>query len=979
MASPPVGSIELRVDPSGLEARLAFVPDPKGEEWSVGKAMRLALDARIGGVAQRRVEEILSKFARAPGPVSEVLVRGAAPEPPSLEEPEWVELAVPPEAEPFRDVVLREAPAPAVFRTRVEKFSVEKVIRKPGALPFLPAKEERVVQTEKREIREPVVLDTRILRTGFARRGQRLAILSASAPGKPGKSVYGKPLLPEGPEDPGFHCGEGVLRNKNELTAGVDGFVRIGARWVDIQPFGIHAWEVTRSADGASFLLNFTPGNVRISLPNPEDVLAASVSLGAAESDLVSSDEIKRALQASVAEAEPLLSYSISKSRDASVEVVISPDKMRASVTVRKARGRGRPLELPALGTAIARAKLSGMDTARVKKDLLDFFKGKESELSDYVLAEGRPPGRGKDREIAWSVAFLPEDQAEPLRSSVAGHPSLGTELPSLSEFPLDIVSGISFVQAGQEIAKLTSPSPGAPGLSVTGEALHGIPGAEPKIRTFENVARLRDVLRSEVEGLAFQGKRDGEFFLRVLPFKEFQARVSLAPDCSEAYLTLRPPEGLAPQPTTEAVLIAAAEEEVTFGLDREAVAGAVRAALAGQASEGVVIARRKEPVTAGGVQVEWKVRKASGAAVTIRPDGRADYKNQDRSTLVNEGQPLAELVRFGGEGENGIDVRGQAIKPPVDPRSTPPPLWDASVREERTPEGHVLLLAARTGELYFEGNRLSIVQGKQVAGDVGPASGNVRFPGPVQVSGSVLGGYSVLAEGDVTISGSVEAALISSNGSIRIGEGIKGRRKATLRARKTLEAAFAEQALLLAVEGVSLRGACLLSNVKTNGRLVLGGDKGVLIGGLVRARKGAEVQNLGSENGIKTEISFGQDYLLADQVDTEEREIERLKSLILQTDKRMKDLERSGFSLDEVRQDKTKLVKLIEKRSLRIFDLRERFEEHHDSTVLVRGVVHPGVILESHSRYLEVRSRKERVAFTFDVRLGRIVENPLK
>ncbi len=979
MASAPTGSIELRVDPAGLEATLAFVPNPKGGEWSVGRTMRLALDARLAGVAQKRVEEILAKFARASGPVSEVLVRGVPPDPPSLEDPEWVELPVPPEAEPFRDEVLREAPAPAVFRTRVEKISVEKVIRKPGALPFLPAKEERVVETEKREVREPVALDTRILKVGFARRGQRLALLSAAAPGKPGKTVYGKAVNPEGPEDTGFYCGEGVTRNRNELVAGAEGFVRIGSRWVDVRPFGLHSWEIARSADGTSFLLNFTPGDVRLALPKAEEILTAAEGLGADRASLVSPEDIARAMRSAVADAEPLLSYSISESRDASVEITVSPDKMSAAVTVRKGRGRGRPLELPALGTAIARAKIVGMDTAKVKKDLLEFFKGPDTELSDYVLATGRPPGRGKDRELAWSVAFLPEDQAEPLRRAAAGHPALASSVPSLGDFPLAEAAGVCFVQAGQEIGKFTAPSPGTPGQSVLGEALPGIPGADPKVSTFENVARIRDVFRSEVEGLALQGERDGEFFLRVIPYKEYLLEVSLAPDISEARLSLRPAEGLAPPPTVESVLAALAEAEVTYGIDRDAVSATVLESLEGRPAEGIVVARRKDPVTAGGVRVEWKVRKATGAAVTIREDGRADYKNQDRSTLVTEGQPLAELVRFGGEGEDGIDVRGQAIKAPADPRSAPPPQWDASVREERTPEGNVLLVAARTGELYFEGNRLSIVQGKQVAGDVGPATGNVRFPGAVQVSGSVLGGYTVFAEGDVAISGSVEAALISSDGSIRIGEGIKGRRKATLRARKTLEAAFAEQALLLAVEGVSLRGACLLSNVKTNGRLVLGGDKGILIGGIVRARRGVEVQSLGSENGIKTEVSFGQDYLLADQAEAEEREIERLKALILQTDKRMKDLERSGFSLDEVRQDKTKLVKLIEKRSLRIFDLRERFEEHHESTVTVRGVVHPGVILESHNRFLEIQSRKERVVFTFDVRLGRIVEQPLK
>ena len=40
--------------------------------------------------------------------------------------------------------------------------------------------------------------------------------------------------------------------------------------------------------------------------------------------------------------------------------------------------------------------------------------------------------------------------------------------------------------------------------------------------------------------------------------------------------------------------------------------------------------------------------------------------------------------------------------------------------------------------------------------------------------------------------------------------------------------------------------------------------------------------------------------------------------------------------------------------------------------------VVHPGVILESHNRFFEVKSRRSQVAFSFDPRAGRIVERPL-
>lgn len=978
MAGSPVGSLELRVDPAGLIAEFLFTPDPRGVEWSLGKAMRLLLDARVMGVAQKRVEEILFKFARAAGPVTEVVAQGLPPEQPVQEEPEWVDLPVPPEAEPYRDAALRAAPAPDVYQVRIEKVSVERTVLKPGLLPFLPKKHERIVEIERREVKEAVVLDTRVLGTGFARKGQRLSIVSTARPGRPGKSVYGKALMPEGPEDTKFHCGSGALRAKNEITAEVDGFVRWGLRWVDVLPFGLHSWEVSRSSDGTSFFLDFTPGESRLPLPDPEEILAAAADKGADPTTLVAGEEILAALRSAVAEAEPLYSFSISSNRDASVEVVVSPDKMRATLTVRKGRGRGRPLELSVLGAAISRARIVGMDASRVKADLLAFYKGSETDLQNYLLAQGKAPSRGKDREIAWSVAFLPEEQAEPLRKAVSLHPSLSATAPSLPDFPLEQGRGLAFVKAGQAIGSLTAADPGQPGVSVLGQALPGLPGSDPRVRLYENVSLVRGSFLSEVEGLVFQGELDGEIFLRVLPYRDCRIEAVVAPDASEAFLTLHREEGLGTRLTLGDALSALDAQGVVFGVDREAVSDAVLAARSGQAVERLVAARSKAPVAAGGVRTEWKVRRATGAAVTIRDDGRADYKNQDRSTLVEEGQSIAELVRYGGEGEAGRDVRGNAVKPTSDLPSDVPPQWDASLREERSQEGNVLLVAARTGELYFENNRLYIVQSKQIAGDVGPAVGNIRFPGNVQISGSVLGGYTVFSGGDLNISGSVEASLLAADGAIRIGEGIKGGRKATLRARKTLEASFSEQALLLAVEDITLKGACLLSSVKTNGRLVLGGDKGILIGGRVRARKGVEVQSLGSESGIKTEISFGQDYLLADQVETEEKEIARLKVLILQSDKRMKDLERGGLDLDEVRQDKTKLMRLLEKRSLRVFDLRERFEEHHESDVVVRGVVHPGVVLESHSRYLEVKSRRERVAFSFDVQLGRIVERSL-
>jgi hypothetical protein len=60
------------------------------------------------------------------------------------------------------------------------------------------------------------------------------------------------------------------------------------------------------------------------------------------------------------------------------------------------------------------------------------------------------------------------------------------------------------------------------------------------------------------------------------------------------------------------------------------------------------------------------------------------------------------------------------------------------------------------------------------------------------------------------------------------------------------------------------------------------------------------------------------------------------------------------------------------------LFSLRESFERHFESEIVVRGTVYPGVVLESHGRTLEVAAEKQHVRFRFDMDQGRIVQEPL-
>jgi uncharacterized protein len=828
-------------------------------------------------------------------------------------------------------------------------------------------------------------VDTKVLRSFWARSGTIVARLQPPRPGKPGKDVFGKILQADREENTGFHLGRGLSKVKNEILCDESGFIRVGSRWADVVPFADHQVSLGLSADKTAVVLDFTPGDKRLSAPDAKALLEEARALGSAAECMMGYDELEAVLGKAIRNGEALKKYVLSCSRDADVHIEVSPDKLKATMTIIKGRGNGKPLELSMVSAALAAQRLKGVKIDKLKADVISFYKSQELELRDYLLVEGKAPGRGKDRTLSYGVVFLPDSQSAGYLSSVQSAATLSSYVKQTDDFPLASAQRVGFVKSGQEICRFSPPSTGQPGIDVFGVALPGIPGNDPVIRTYENLKVLKESIESEDDGLLLLSEPDpgpdglvGETRMRVIPYRDALVEIHVDEDARTVSIDLEKEYGLGRDLSLDYVQKSLASAGIVYGIDVAAVSAALSLAREQGKANGCIVARAKEPVPAGGYRLNWIIRIASGAAVTLRSDGSADFKNQDRATIVAEGQPILELQAIGSEGQDGVNVYGKPIKAPVDPRVVQPPTWDETIREEKKENGDRILYAARNGELSFEKNTLSVSLSQKIKGDVGPATGNIRFPGSIAIAGTVLSGFTVISGGDILVGGSVEAALVSADGLIRIVEGIKGAKRGTVRARKTIEASFAEQAVILAVEDIVFKSSALLCNVKTNGKLVLQGERGALIGGLCRVRKGADIQTLGSENGAKTQISFGQDYLIMDAIEAEEREIEKVKAMILQADRTMRQLESDGASLDKIRQDKLKLVKLLEKRSLRIFEMREKFEEHFPAEIHVRGTVYPGVIIESHNRFHEVRQKKQKVAFVFDPQLGRIVDKPL-
>ena len=968
------GTLELHIDALELEARLAFSPDKAGAGWNADGVLKLLGEKRISPLPSPRIiEELLQKFARSKERVALEIVRGIPPEAPTPERVAWADAPVPEDLTALATEKVDKAGPPVIERVRVEKTKRETVVKKPGALPFLPQKEEIVVSWDKKETKERVFVDPKVEDLAYAEAGQKIGTIAPPKPGKPGKSIFGKSVAPQSDGDGLFLIGEGIEREKSELKAKAAGVVRIGQNWADIVPLARPRWKIEKGVDQATVFLSFWPGDRKLSAPPAADLLAEAADLVDDPSLLIDEKDLDTVLEQANRTSETVQAFPLSRRQDAEARVDISADGLQATLFLRKGIAGATPLELRAVSEAIKASKVHGFKAEQVKADILAFFKGPQTELRDYELVEGKAPTRGKDRDIQVFVAFLTEQRRAEVVARIAANPSAFAD-PDAS-FPPALATDAAFVEKEARVAAVTQPPAGNSGVDVYGNALPGLPGNDPDIHLLNGLRQAKNEIFAELAGVLLVKRQGGSFSGYVVPYRDSAIEVVVSGDLMEATLELVRSEGAGIPLGSEAVSAALAAAGVKTGIDSAAIAAALLEANEKGRFGPVAVARGEKPVTGGGASIKWLVHLASGKGVTVKNDGRADFKNQDRFVSVGEGEGLAEIIRQGVEGKAGFDVSGKAID--AQKGETASLEHDDSVREELIENG-VRLVAIRAGELIYDGKSVRVNALHLVKGDIGTATGNVNFNGEVRISGKVNPGFAVIGGGDVLIGETAESALVSSGGKVVIGQGIIGAGKGIVRARLGIDAAFVEQATLLAVEDIRVKNGCLQSHIKTNGKLQLIGEKGNLIGGYCKARHGVESMNIGSERGTRTEISFGQDYLVKDQIEVSEREIEKLQKALADLERKTKELEARGAPLDAARAEKIRLMKLLEKQSLRLFTLREKFEEHHQSEVRVRGTIQPGVVMESHGRYYEVKQKRSQVVFSFDREVGRIQEKPL-
>ena len=749
---------------------------------------------------------------------------------------------------------------------------------------------------------------------------------------------------------------------------------------INTPPHPDRAWHLAAARDLTTAYLDYTP-EVDGEIPIAREILEYAIALGIPEDLLFSEETLTRAIQNTQYSGIPLKSYAISNDCDSSYEIVVSEDKLQGMLSVSKALGRGTPLNLKKLGEDIRDSGFSGMNIAKIKQDILAFYHGTIVRLENYVLASGSAPVAGKPREITWDIEFLDESEVDSLKQKNREAPKPPKqEIPTLADMAVVDVPEMAFVQAETIIISLTPKDPGRLGVDVFGVPLPPTDDMAIQLETHENVRFDNNAVVSEQDGILDRWPvGEGGYAIRVRPYRDAVITVNISDDAMLASVKLIDGIGSGKFLSTESVRQALIGAGVIKGIDIEAIDAAIfRASTLGDASE-IVVARGRPSVEPGESRIKFHVPLASGKGVTLRDDGTADFRNQDRITSVNPEQLIAEIVTEQVEIADGWDVRSKIIK--GDENQQLPVVIGEGIRQESAGNGLSKLYAIKAGELVYDGTAIAVADIHTIQGDVGPTSGNVKFGGSVNITGSVLGSFFVMSKGTIKVADGVGASLLSADESIHVVNGVKGGNKAVIRARREISVGFMELATVMAVGDVTIEKTCLNSTIKCNGMLSLASDKGRLVGGHIRARSGVSAQQIGSKSGAATHISFGQDYLIGDKIELEEREIAKLQNELVRLERLIHTAEHDK-AIADVKKGRTRklhVLKLLEKRTERLFWLRERFEQHFPSKVTVPGIIYPGVSLESHGRTLKIDAEKRNVELYFDPESGHIVERVLE
>ncbi|MDR2942342.1 MAG: FapA family protein [Treponema sp.] len=363
--------------------------------------------------------------------------------------------------------------------------------------------------------------------------------------------------------------------------------------------------------------------------------------------------------------------------------------------------------------------------------------------------------------------------------------------------------------------------------------------------------------------------------------------------------------------------------------------------------------------------------------------NGKVNFKELNIIQNVVEDQVLATKIPP-EDGVDGKTVTGK-ILPARAGSDIPLPIGS----NVRAGDNDDTVIANINGQVIIANGKINVEPVLTVEGDVNLKTGNIIFLGTVIIGGNVEDGFSVKADGNIEVKGTVSKAELDAEGDIIIYQGINGKGgDKKVRAGRSLWSRFIENANVEVGSMVVVTDGIINSYVDAGKSIVCMGKRANIMGGRLRAGEEISANVLGNPtSGTETicEVGFDPkskielDRLLAVKASSAE-ELDTIKldlQTLINTKKQRKTLpeEKEAYmqELMERRQVLTEELKKVEERIEKVQEFMNSMQTR--GKVSAAKKVYTGVKIMIRDVKEDVRSEYRSTTFILENGLIRVTK----
>lgn len=502
---------------------------------------------------------------------------------------------------------------------------------------------------------------------------------------------------------------------------------------------------------------------------------------------------------------------------NAEIELEISPDKMTATILRGlPAVGKGRPIDGPRLMEILRNAGVHIPPATEVAKKMLKTM-ARGYEVSNVIIAQGQPPERAKDAKVVplgdWNYPVFPNDGFGRLEAATFAKPGTNLEGNAIPAGGPERGKSMNFLEKGG---------------------------------CFFDQSSL--IVRSDRYGLVVQNGQD--------MYISSAGMLTISDDRMEVQATIYPKDFRGNRISVERMVTALEAEGISGDVNHKSILeGIGHSEAQGKRIKDVVVCRGVPPKDGedGWFEMLYKESR-SDLGVMDEETGRIDFRARGIVRSVKKGEVIGQL-HPPQQGQPGRDVYGKIIHA----REGRPFNLQLSGNVDADESGN-MFHASEDGMVFFVGNTLSVTDVFTTRGDVNMSCGNIDLEkGSVHVKGAVLSGFSVTSPGNILVNDVIESATVKAAGDIEVRGGIimdKGGGKVS--AKGGVSALFAKNATITAGGDVNVAHELVNCIVFAGNMVYAKKGRGKIIGSTVRAGKGVEANEIGSELGVETTIFLG-------------------------------------------------------------------------------------------------------------------------